>query len=289
MNPPPQAMSMAGTLAFMSAPGVLKTQYLNENGQTEMHADQVYEAFAIDTDKWEKYKQGVKNCYVCTTPGRGFKGNVDLPDMICNVPWCHGLIFCPILFGPCLITACAQQYCCCVVKDRELPTFNEEALILTTAGIKGYKRTLEGCECCPTEEKWEPAALTWEGAEIGSAEIKRTYPCGSTTSSCCCPPPDAPKDQGMLSTHVDKELTCNLGFGLLCPFGCHRIACCSQHIPGYYAISIPSKAGSWHGNSDSRRWVPNSILTARALHEDADRVMELINQHAKTHIKSVGK
>ena len=179
--PMPLSASESVAMTNITAPGAVNTElpsseYLDAEGmmRVPLH-DVVLETFAMDPDIWSKYKDGVKSMYVIhngchalafkTTGGSIYHPPFYMTDILGNIPWCHGIIFCPLVFGPCMAVACAQRYCCCQDFDSflELPAHNEEALVLTSTGIKGYKPDYETCCCnkCATAVDYEPVALTW--------------------------------------------------------------------------------------------------------------------------------
>ena len=194
--------------------------------------------------------------------------------------------------------ASVQRYVSSSVEDRELPDHNEEALVLTDVGIKGYSQEVDhsmgDCGfCCRSiqtgNEPWKPVALTWDNIKLDEITTYRSHSCFSCPGPaphwyhCCqlpyqqqlenhgfpcpCPCPGTNQDvgaHGEIKT-MDTRLTCTLGFGLLLPMACCRMTICTYHIPEYYSLHIPSKSG-------------DEVITVHALQEDADRVLTLIHE-----------
>jgi len=262
------------------------TSYTNSQGGTDKFVDVPYQTFHIDPVIWQQYSDGAKAMYICyNTCMREVADKGDympLSDLVCNPGM--GTVF-AVHFLPCALSSCimasVQRYVYSSVEDRQLPDHNEEALVLTDVGIKGYSQEVDhvfGPFCCTGRqtgnEPWKPVALTWDNIQLDRGiATYRSYSCFSCpgpaphwymrNSSCdkACKNEDVGA-HGEIKT-MDSHLTCTLGFGLLWHMPCCRMALCTYHIPEYYSLHIPSKSG-------------NEVITVHALQEDADRVLSLI-------------
>lgn len=233
--------------------------------------EQVHHALGIDPDKWRQWDVARQEMlpFLGILPNHGW--------MFGTLPWTlHMIFFAPLMW-------CGPMTCVCVSKclgkfpdSPPMPEFSESALILTTNGIRGYERTRTGpctgcnvnggpCLCCGYTESWEPAALTWHQFDKNQIQVLKTVP----AFTCCIQPHEC-----------DPDLACGTGFGLMCP--CVFMTCCSKEIPGYYTMRIHSKDGQWHGR-DNPHFVPNTTITARALLEEEDKVMTMLEEGLSGH------
>jgi len=145
-------------------------------------------------------------------------------------------------------------------EEQVLPEFEQEALIVTTTGLSGYRRPendQSNAFCCVAEKyvrgsKWEPATIAWHEMEhIRLFHADGGNYCQQTND------PDPKRERR------DPELSSTIRTGIMVP--CWEVPCCEQNIPKYTRLEIQSST------ADMR-------LQVVALKEDENEVVNVLKK-----------
>jgi len=249
--------------------------------------EEVLHTFSIDANMWEEYQKGSAHMHV-------YDG---CPHFYRNV----GCI--PSPFHICCVVTCIPQACCSVFArcispyvPQPLPEFEQEALVVTKVGLRGWHRTAEGKEgsagawdttmgnpdaaTCWQEPKY--AGATWEPADLRWDEIQEIIVHRAKHGVGHCAPP-GPSDTVHLGDWLrisngesDPELGWYCGFGFHVPVCC--MLCCSYPIPGYSRLEIHSVGKSPLDPGNPTPFNVVTVLQVPGLKEDADQVVQLITE-----------
>jgi len=229
------------------------------NRQPDLHT------FSINQDHWEAYDSALSDIHVldgCPTVAR----------QACCVPG---------PFTPCVVVG-ASCICWSVMarlinpyEEQPLPEFDQEALVVTATGLRGYSRPLEQ-QCCQGFYKpekyvcgssWEPRTLTWDNISFielshgDASDGQYGHETRRVPGVTVLLPPG-------------KEYECFVGLGLLLAPFCF-VKCAGGNIPNFTRLRIESKERG-PGIDELGLPPPKVVLEVIGLQEDADYVAEVL-------------